>query len=124
MYRFVKLSAVPLLMLASACATTGANVQPVVDGPVSANYNYDLQQCQQLAASQGVVGGSTGRSAATGAVAGAGTAAIVKNKGNNVRDAALVGALVGVTADQINRNQSKEQIVRNCMRGRGYNVVG
>ena len=37
---------------------------------------------------------------------------------------ATLGALIGAGADVIAKNQNKEVIVRNCMRGRGYNVVG
>ena len=52
-----------ILCLTAACATTGANVVPVVDGPVSPNFNSDLAQCQALARSQPVMSGSTAGSA-------------------------------------------------------------
>ena len=50
--------------------------------------------------------------------------AIFNNRGTNVRDAAAVGALAGVTAGALQQNSNKETIIRNCMRQRGYNVVG
>lgn len=124
MYRFQKFFAIPLVTLVAACATSGANYQPVIDGAVGANYNNDLAQCQNLAASQGALDSNAAGKAAAGAgVAAAGTA-VFNNRGNNVRDAAVVGALVGITASAIDQNSNKEAIVRNCMRQRGYNVVG
>lgn len=124
MYRFPKFFAIPLVVFVAACETSGANYQPVIDGAVGPNYNNDLAQCQNLAASQGAFDSNTAGKAAAGAgVAAAGTA-VFNNRGNNVRDAAVVGALVGLTAGAIDQNSNKEAIVRNCMRQRGYNVVG
>ena len=114
----------PLIGLLAACANTGANYVPVIDGPVKASYNADLAACQNLAASQGVLDSNAGGKAAAGAgIAAAGTA-ILNNEGNTVRDAAAVGALAGLTASAIDQNSRKETVVRNCMRQRGYNVVG
>ncbi|MCB1311029.1 MAG: glycine zipper family protein [Sedimentitalea sp.] len=113
-----------ILCLTAACATTGANVVPVVDGPVSPNFNSDLAQCQALARSQPVMSGSTAGSAAIGAGVGAATAAIVEDTGSNIAKGAGVGALVGATSSAVQANANREVIVRNCMRGRGHNVVG
>jgi hypothetical protein len=124
MCRTQKFFAIPLAALLAACATTGANYQPVVDGGVGPNYNYDLAECQNLAASQGALDSNTAGKAAAGAGVAAATTAVFNNKGNNVRDAAVLGALVGVTAGAIDQNSKKESIVRNCMLQRGYNVVG
>ncbi|WP_170331576.1 glycine zipper family protein [Ruegeria arenilitoris] len=122
---FRKLSLIlPAILVAGACTNTGANYQPVVDGPVGPNYNFDLQQCQQLAASQSSVDGSTAGNAAIGAAGAAAVTGIVQDSSDNLGRAAVAGALVGAGADVINKNQNKEVIVRNCMRGRGYNVVG
>ena len=118
------LFALPLALVVSACANTGANYTPVIDGAVGPNYNADLAACQQLAASQPNLGSDTAATVATTTgVAAAGTA-IVANEGNNVRDAAAIGAIAGLAAAGLEGQQNKEQIVRNCMRGRGYNVVG
>ena len=119
-----KLSALALLGLLAACATTGANYQPVIDGPVGADYEYDLAQCQNLARSQGVFDSNTGGKAAAGAGLAAATTAIFNNRGTNVRDAAVLGGVAGVTAGAIDQNSKKESIVRNCMAQRGYKVVG
>ncbi|WP_253276814.1 glycine zipper family protein [Ruegeria sp. 6PALISEP08] len=122
---FRKLSMIlPAILVAGACTNTGANYQPIVDGPIGPNYNVDLQQCQQLAASQASVDGSTAGNAAIGAAGAAAVTGIVQDSSDNLGRAAVAGALVGAGADVINKNQNKEVIVRNCMRGRGYNVVG
>ncbi len=113
-----------MLCLTAACATTGANVVPVVDGPVSANFNSDLAQCQALARSQPVVGANTAGAAAVGAGVGAASAAIIEDNSDNIVKGAGVGALVGLTSSAVQNNANREVIVRNCMRGRGHNVVG
>ncbi len=115
---------VPALVLVGACANSGANYQPVIDGPVGPNYNSDLAQCQQLAASQASVDGSTAGNAAIGAAGAAATTAIIQDSSSNLGRAAAAGAVIGAGADVIAKNQNREVIVRNCMRGRGYNVVG
>ena len=124
MRRIQKFIAIPIIGLIAACETTGANYQPVIDGPVGVNYNNDLAQCQNLAASQGALSSNTAGMAAAGAGVAGASAAVFNNKGNNVRDAVIVGALVGVTAGAVDQNANKEAIVKNCMLQRGYNVVG
>lgn len=124
MFHLKTLAAVPLVALIAACSNVGANYTPVIDGPVGPNYNADLAQCQQLAASQATVDGSTGVAAATGAGLGAASSVIINDNSDDLGEAAAVGALAGVTANAIQKTQNRETIVKNCMRGRGYNVVG
>ena len=118
------LQIVPALLAVAACTNTGANYQPVIDGPVGSNYNVDLQQCQQLAALQASVDGSTVGNAAIGAASAAAVTGIIQDSSDNLGRVAVAGALVGAGADVINKYQNREVLVRNCMRGRGYNVVG
>ena len=122
--KFAMLAAAPALCLVTACANTGSNYQPVVDGAVGPNYSADLYSCQQLAASQGALGSDAAQNTAVAAGAAAAGTALVNNRGTNVRDAAAVGAIAGLAGSAIQQQQPKEQISRNCMRGRGYNVVG
>jgi hypothetical protein len=117
-------SALVLCAMTAACATSGANYVPVVDGPVSANFQADLAACQQLAAQQGALSSGTGGQALAGAALGAGGTAIINNSGNNVRDAAAIGAAAGLVGGALQQQRNKEALIRNCMRGRGYNVVG
>ncbi|SFC35460.1 glycine zipper family protein [Tropicimonas isoalkanivorans] len=124
MIRLKSLSAIPLILVVAACANSGASYQPVIDGPVGPNYSNDLAYCQSLAAQQGAFDSNTGATAATGAAIAGGSTAVFNNKGTNVRDAALLGAAAGIGAGALQQQQNKEVLIRNCMRGRGYNVVG
>lgn len=122
--RLAFISVLPVLFVATACANSGANYQPVIDGAVGPNYSADLAACQNLAATQPALGGSAGTNVAAGAGAAALGAAIVDNTGNNVRDAAAVGAIAGLAGSAVQAQADKETIIKNCMRNRGYNVVG
>jgi len=110
--------------MVSACTNVGANYVPIIDGPVGPNYQSDLANCQALARTQPTVDGSTAGAAAIGAAGAAGVTAIIDNSASDLGRAAAAGALVGAGANAINNTQNQEVIVRNCMRGRGYNVVG
>jgi hypothetical protein len=118
------IAAIPLLALAAACTPSGAGYQPVIDGPVGPNYSSDLAACQSLAARQGALSSGAAGNAAAGAVLSGGAAAIVRNEGNTVRDAALLGAAAGLTGSALEQQRRKEAIISNCMRQRGYRVVG
>ncbi|WP_417676809.1 glycine zipper family protein [Pseudodonghicola sp.] len=124
MLRFKVLAAVPLLCLLPACENSGSKYTPIIDGAVGPNYSNDLAYCQALASQQGTFSNNTAATAATGAAAAGGTTAVLNNKGTNVRDAALVGAVAGVAVGALQQQQNKESIIKNCMRGRGYRVVG
>lgn len=118
------ISALLLVGAIAACSNSGANYQPVIDGPVGPNYGADLAACQGIAASQPVADSSTAGAAAAGAGVAAASSVIFNDNSDNLGEAAAVGALLGVTGNAIEKNQQKEVIIRNCMRGRGYNVVG
>ncbi|MEM0945873.1 MAG: glycine zipper family protein [Pseudomonadota bacterium] len=112
------------LAVLAACANTGSNYIPIIDGPVGPNYNNDLAQCQALAAQQGNLGSSAGQNVAVGAGVGAAGAVILDGNSDNLGEAAAVGALAGLAGSALDQQRNKERIIRNCMRGRGYNVVG
>ncbi|MDK3073446.1 glycine zipper family protein [Sedimentitalea sp. JM2-8] len=118
------LFALPLVGLIAACSNVGANYTPVIDGPVGPNFNADLYQCQQLAASQATIDSSTAGAAAAGAGLGAASSVIINDNSDDLGRAAAVGAVAGLTSNAIQKTHNREVIVRNCMRGRGYNVVG
>lgn len=124
MVRIKSLAAVPVIILIAGCANSGANYRPVIDGPVGPNYESDLIACQQLAASQATLDGNTAGSVATGAGVAAASSVIVNDNSDDLGRAAAVGALAGLTADAVQKNAQREVIVKNCMRNRGYNVVG
>lgn len=124
MFCLKKLSIVPLFSLVVACTNTGASYQPVIDGPVGPNYSFDLAQCQQLAASQPVVNSGTAGKTAAGAGVGAATGLIVGDSSDALLKGAAVGAVAGLASSAYENNAQREVIIRNCMRGRGYKVVG
>ncbi|MEO9779311.1 MAG: glycine zipper family protein [Sedimentitalea sp.] len=124
MPRLSLLVTLPALFLATACANSGANYTPVIDGPKGPNYEADLAACQQLAASGGVVDGQVAGSTAAGAGIGAASTVIWNGNSDNLGEAAAVGAIAGLASGIARQNNSRENIVRNCMAGRGYRVLG
>jgi hypothetical protein len=107
-----------------ACGNSGSNYVPVIDGPVGPNFNADLSQCQGLAASQSQLDGGTATTAATAAGAAAIGSVIINDNSDNLAEAAAAGAVAGIASDALQKNRDRESIIKNCMRGRGYNVVG
>lgn len=113
-----------------ALAGCAQSYTPVVDtrGHDSARYSADLTECRQYAeqvspvgdAAVGAVGG-----AAAGAALGAITGALVGGVGAGEAAAfgAATGGAVGLGAGAWHGTAEQRQIVDNCMRGRGYNVL-
>jgi len=124
MPRLIKFLTVSIVCLAAGCENSGANYTPIIDGPVSANYTADLADCQTLAASGATVDGQTAGAVATGAAVAGASSVIWNDNSSNLGEAAAVGALAGLTSSVIRKNAERESIVMNCMRGRGYNVIG
>ena len=127
-----------LATLASLVATSGAQASNVViDMSQVQDYNQyqvDLQQCEGLAVQnqpdapqRESVAGTAVRGAAVGAAAGAvggksGSKAAKKGEG--------IGVIAAAGRNSRNRREASanasaqtDQIVKNCMRGRGYNVL-
>ena len=116
--------------LISGCIATqsgsifnAGNGKPIVDtkGVNMAQYELDLQECSTF--SDDI---STGKSIAKGAVTGAAVGAVIEAITEDVRsrrDAIEVGAVSGGAQSGIRAVREKEQIVRRCLRGRGYKVL-
>ena len=128
---FSLLIAIPVLAQAQNKAP---NVIVDMQGVDPAQYNADLQACQgagtQVQAQdpeREAVAGTTARGAAVGAAAGA----ISGNSGSQgAKTGAAVGVVAGTSRNAKNRREAKKQtkdeqdmVVKNCMRGRGYNVL-
>ena len=97
--------------------------KPIVDtkGVNMTQYESDLEECSTF--SEDI---STGKSIVKGAVAGATVGAVIEAITDNARsrrDGIEVGAVTGGTQSGIRSVQEKEQIVRRCLRGRGYKVL-
>ena len=97
--------------------------KPIVDtkGVNMSQYELDLEECSTFAEDI-----STGKSIAKGAVTGAAVGAVIEAITGDVRsrrDAIEIGAVSGGAQSGIRAVREKEQIVRRCLRGRGYKVL-
>jgi outer membrane lipoprotein SlyB len=118
---------IALLLGLTGCAQS---YQPVVDtkGVDSAKYQQDLYECRQYAeqvspaekAGEGALIGAAG-GAALGAVVGALTGGV--GAGEAAAWGAGTGAVVGGGTGVYRGVESQQQIIDNCLRGRGYNVL-
>ena len=118
------------LLLASGCVATKSGSifdmtasAPIIDtkGVNMAQYEVDLEECSSF--SEDI---STGKSIAKGATTGAAVGAIIEaitDDSKSRRDALEVGAVSGGTQSGIRAVREKEQIIRRCLRGRGYQVL-
>ena len=118
------------LLLVSGCVATKSGSifdltasEPIIDtkGVNMAQYEVDLEECSSF--SEDI---STGKSIAKGAATGAAVGAIIEaitDDSQSRRDALEVGAVSGGTQSGIRAVREKEQIIRRCLRGRGYQVL-
>ena len=86
-----------------------------------AQYELDLKECSTFAEDI-----STGKSIAKGAVTGGALGAVIEAITDDERswgDTFEVGAVSGGTKSGIRAVREKEQLVRRCLRGRGYKVL-
>lgn len=110
----------PALALATALAGCAANPDPIVDmkGVDPVRYERDLAECKaykdQIRTEVGVAKGAAGGAAVGGAI-GAITGDAAKGAG--------VGAVAGGARSAQMNEREKQQVVKNCMRGRGYRVL-
>lgn len=124
---------ISLLAAIAAAMTLGACAQsydPVVDtgGVDNAQYQQDLYECRQYAeqvspvqeAGEGALIGAAG-GAALGAVVGALTGGV--SAGEGAAWGAGVGGTAGVIHGASGGVADQKQIIDNCLRGRGYNVL-
>ena len=113
---------IPAALTVAACADSGANYTPILDGTPTAAFQSDLSACQALARNQNQFDQET-----LGAtVLGAGAGALV-GEADDEGDAlggASGGALAGGVAGAVNASERREAIVIECLRGRGHRVVG
>lgn len=105
------------VILLGACAS---HPDPIIDskGVNMAQYEQDLADCKGFADNISVTEG-TAKGTAVGAVVGAAAGAI---SGDADRGAGY-GALSGGTRSGLKNQREKEQVVKRCIRGRGYRVL-
>lgn len=113
----------------SACAGSGADYRPVVDmsGHTQQAYDSDLAACQQTA--RGARNNTdVAEDAGIGAAGGGALGAVGGAIGGNPLLGAGVGALAGLVGtggyEEATTENREQSIVKNCMRVRGYTILG
>lgn len=110
-----------LTALLGACAETGADVEPILDGAPSPQFHSDVAACRSLARSQSQLDHEAMASAAIGA--GIGGLMGEADSDGDALGGAVVGALAGASAGASKASDTRRGIVLNCLRGRGHAVV-
>jgi hypothetical protein len=111
--------------LLAACAS---HFEPIIDPATTRgdNLQRDLADCRGLAEQQNVAS-SVGTSGLIGAGLGAGLGAIAGAFGGGAGAGAAIGAAIGGTSGvahgALSSQGERDQIVRNCLIGRGYRVL-
>lgn len=116
------LFALPLILALAACANTGADYRPIVDGPEDAKFERDLAACQALARKKDYLSGEN----ATNAAVGAGLGAIVGGLTGDWAGAGIgagVGLGAGAAKGAVDTQSQRANIVKKCIEKRGHNVV-
>ncbi len=114
------ITAILMVLALTACTTTD---EIIIDqkGVNMTAYQNDLAECQTYSESV-KTGEKTAVGAASGAVVGGLIGAITGGTEGAARGAG-VGAVGGGTKGVINGSQTEVQVVKNCLRGRGYRVL-
>jgi outer membrane lipoprotein SlyB len=104
----------------SACTTTD---EIIIDrkGVNMAQYEKDLAECRGYAA-EVKTGEKAVRGAASGAVVGGAVGAVVGDSDDAARGAG-VGAITGGARGVSQGEREEVQVVKRCLRGRGYRVL-
>jgi hypothetical protein len=121
----LKMHLVPacFLLALSACSGTGSEYEPVVDGPRDEKYLADLAKCRALSKQSAYVGGKTQTDATIGAGLG-GVVGAISDGWEGLLVGLGVGAALGGGASAYDNIEKREEIIGNCMTGRGHKVVG
>ena len=109
-------------MVAMVCA--GCAHEPIVDrkGVNEIQYQADLSECRTYA-EQVNTAGETAKHGAIGAAVGATVGAVIGNSDTAGRGAG-VGAIAGGGKGFSKAEQRKQRVVYQCLRNRGYRVLG
>ena len=109
-------------MLAAAllCVGCASHPEPIVDtqGINMAHYEHDLANCEDYG-SQVRIEKGVAKGAAAGGAVGAASGAILGDVGTG----AGLGAVAGAARSAQIGAREKSQVVKNCLRGRGYRVL-
>lgn len=114
------------ILILSSCAS----YSPVVDTQSISNdakYDRDVAECRELARSNTDTGKSVAKQGLIGGAIGTGTGTLIGLIAGNTVKGLATGAVIGGVAGGVKGGYESEReyeaIFRNCMRGRGYNVL-
>jgi outer membrane lipoprotein SlyB len=113
------MAALPIIFSIGGCSS---QPEPIIDtkGVNMTVYEQDLADCQAYAEQVPVEDGMA-RGAAVGGATGAAVGSI-RGRGGVGEDAA-VGAVLGASKSGVQGAKEKEQVVKRCLRYRGYRVL-
>jgi hypothetical protein len=110
-----------ILLVTAVLAACSSSTAPIIDtrGVDMARYRQDLAECEaykeQVKTGEGVTKGAAG-----GAAVGAAIGAIA---GGSAGKGAGIGAVTGGAESARIADREKADVVKNCLRGRGYRVL-
>lgn len=107
----------------SACANTGADYAPIVDGPRDISYTQDLSECRNLAEQRSYANGDVKNEALLGAGIGAVAGGIDEGIDGAI-GGLILGSLIGGAGRAWETQDERKQIVVECLKQRGHRVVG
>ncbi len=108
-----------LIFLLAGCASHKVIIDK--EGVDMSKYDQDLAACQAYA-EEVPTGEEVGKSAAGGAIVGGAIGAILGGR-RGAETLAGVGAVSGAAKGGSHADREKDQVVKNCLRGRGYRVL-
>lgn len=110
-----------VLALAGCASEAGRGVIIDRQGVDMAQYERDLAECTQYA-EEVRAAEKVAANAAGGAVVGGAVGAVSRGS-SGAKDGAAVGAIVGGAQGTRGAWREQQQVVRNCLEGRGYRVL-
>lgn len=108
-----------IIFAVSGCASKKVIIDK--EGVDMSKYEQDLEACKQYA-EEVETGSAVGKSAVGGAVVGGAVGAILGGR-RTAEKLAGVGAVTGAARGGSSSSSEKSQVVKNCLRGRGYRVL-
>ena len=108
-----------IVAMVAGCA---AHPDPIIDtkGVDPDRLAADWDECE-VYTEEIIIARGVGKGAAGGAAVGAATGAVSNRR--EVDEAAGLGAIYGGTRSGLDADRQKQQVFKNCMRGRGYRVL-
>lgn len=107
----------------AACAGTGADYEPIVDGPKGPKYSGDLASCQKLAKERKYINPDVKTGAVVGASIYGVLGAVITGDVEGAVAGAGLGALAGGGEEAYKVKNQRRSIVISCMQQRGYRVM-